>query len=268
MRERFLQYRHNQILGLCSVVTYLVLSFCPAVLSAQDLNTTLLLEKEWLAAAEYELPYLIGNARDRKTGQHLYTEYHYSRGAAGSHSVVYRDDQSKIIAFKKLRYGELATRPAVFQYNYLVGEVVSVKRLNDNQLSITYRETVNEGERTQALSVDDSIVVDAGFDGLVRNNWSMSVEDDIDFQFLVPSRLSSYSFRLASVSCAENREARCFEAAPSSWLLRRFVAPIRVDYDAESQRLMKFSGLGNIANASGDYMSVDIDYKYPSYNFD
>jgi hypothetical protein len=110
------------------------------------------------------------------------------------------------------------------------------------------------------------LVADAGFDEWVRGNWLRLVAGErVPMAFLVPSRLSSYDFKVYQVEAGEgdgagDRRFRLRLGGPLGW-----VAPhIDVVYADADRRLRRFEGLSNLRDDRGKrQLEVQIEFREP-----
>ena len=54
----------------------------------------------------------------------------------------------------------------------------------------------------------------------------------------------------------------CFKTQPDGLLFRLLLTPIELSYSRHTQQLLRFRGLGNIADKNGNLLKVDIRYNY------
>ena len=113
-------------------------------------------------------------------------------------------------------------------------------------------------------------VVDAGFDLLVLKYWDKLLNDQkVEFDFLALTRASFYRFALKKEMIKESEVI--FSLRPSSFLLGLIVDPIRLTYDVNSKRLMRFEGITNIEKVlngmpTGNNYIARIEYQYEKDN--
>ena len=108
------------------------------------------------------------------------------------------------------------------------------------------------------------IVIDAGFDNFVTQNWSAIVGGQSkQFQFPFAVRESLVDLRIKATRCSYNSKTdQCFILRLDNWLIGRLVSSIELGYDPVLKRLTRFRGLSNIGDAKGAGQSVDIRYRY------
>jgi hypothetical protein len=208
--------------------------------------------------------YAIGRAYDLETGQLLYTEEH-RRTEANTHTVHYRDVEGHLFAQKTLDYQHSAIAPNVIQDNQRNGERIEIHYQSARVLAVNYRANTGAASKQASIDLDARLVVDAGFDQFVRQYWSvLHAGQRLKIDFLVPSRQFKAPFELSKIDCVtESAEILCLSIDPDAWWLRLAVDPITLAYDLETQNLLRFTGRGNISEADGRYLNVDIHYQYP-----
>jgi hypothetical protein len=122
--------------------------------------------------------------------------------------------------------------------------------------------------RTQALTPTGTLVVDAGFDEFVREQWdSLEQGAAIRVPFLVPSLLETIHFRIRKTAEVpiEGEAAsviRLSLAGPLGW----FLPDIDVSYRKRDRRLMRYRGLTNIRDAGGVLLAAQIDFPESAQN--
>ncbi len=212
---------------------------------------------------------LLGEAYSLDGDELLYTEYHYYYGNDDQHRVIYKRQSGAQIAEKDITYDADTERPKFRQLNTLCGELIDIeKQKNGKELAITYRAEVDSKVKTKAIDVPNNLVVDTGFNFYIENKWDRLVKGErLTFEYLAPSRLGTVEFRAELEDCPADTQSAtdkiCFSIAPDSWIIRRLIDPIILTYRKDNRQLLRFRGLGNIADEDGDYMKVDIRYSYP-----
>lgn len=84
-------------------------------------------------------------------------------------------------------------------------------------------------------------------------------------EFLIPSRLEPFSFRIRSgegTDLARNRVEVVLEV--QSWILRLFAPKIRASYDLKTRQLVHYLGPSNLLDAKGNVQTVEIVYQHPN----
>ena len=204
---------------------------------------------------------VLGNAYDRDGQQLRYQEYHYYSDDGLDHRVDYKDPQGKLLAEKTVNYRTGHMSPSFKQQSWLYPEMLAVS-VQARQLLIQYTEGGSEAR--QAVSRQQPLVVDAGFDHYIREHWEpLLAGKALEFYFPAVTRLSLVKLRVKASRCSYPAESdRCFMINSASWLIRLLLAPIELGYDAETRRLSRFRGLANLSDEQGRGLEVDIKYQY------
>ena len=223
---------------------------------------TLLLLAGAATATDYTFT---GYARDLTTGALLYVETHAVSGAgtaAEQRVVLYsRDENAAPFARKNLRYSADRSRPE-FDFTCARSGVAEGLSRDGGKLRVDFRETASSGPRTRLLAEREVSVVDAGFDEFVRANWAtLERGKAVTAPFLVPSRQTTYDFRVRKVDEVriEGAEASVIRLSLSG-ALGWFLPDIDVTYRKRDQRLLRYRGLTNVRDASGELLAAQIDF--------
>ena len=207
---------------------------------------------------------VVGKAYALDSEQLLYVEKH-QRLNDQRHQVHYETPAGDTFARKELDYSVSKQAPSFKQTNQWPGELIDVQE-NDGDIRLRYRATQEGKVFTKRFERNDKLIVDAGFDQYVKQHWSTLTDGQpLEIDYLVPSQTTVVSFSVSQTECLANTSAQavCFSIAPASWWVSVAVDPLTVAYDPHTHNLLRFTGRGNIANADGDYLGVDIRYQYP-----
>ncbi|MEH6549208.1 MAG: hypothetical protein V7711_08950 [Pseudomonadales bacterium] len=215
----------------------------------------------WYALAE--APRAIGSAFSPQTGELLYRELHYGQAGLPIDKVTYVDPAGNTVAIKQLDFSRGDLSP-VFTLQDLRRDLVLGARFSGDAMQLSRQ----EGQKTPQLSElfdSENIVIDAGFDGFVRQRWDQLGENRrLDFDYAFPSRLKTVKLSIREVDCDSTlREWTCFEIEPSNWLVSVLLPAIVLAYDSGTRRLRNYRGLSNISDNTGKSQQVDIFYQYP-----
>lgn len=203
---------------------------------------------------------IVGEARAIDDGKLLYTELH-TFDDASQHRVEYFDPDCNKFTVKELSFGRSDIAPAFEQFNTLTGELIKLENSPSGKLILSYKKNADASIEESGFDVTENLVVDAGFDNFIKNNWSsLQAKEIVKFIYLMPTRGKTIELELASTGCNESR--MCMEIRPENSWLRMFASPIYLEYDASARQLKKFTGKGNITDKNGNYLSVEISYQY------
>lgn len=212
-----------------------------------------------------------GTAKDDKDTL-LYQELHQIEGHCAEgifqpvkHSVRYLDNQREdAFASKALSYENATLRPTVQFSQPDYDEQLNIVYPDFTELQIEWRNPSGKIE-THRVSFDDRLVVDAGFDNLVRANWGkLSQGESVAFRFLAPTRGEHYGFVLESTSNDQINADVTLRIRPTSLVLRWLVDPIVLGYNREGA-LTDYLGLTNIRKNADENYTAHIRYKVTNY---
>ena len=207
----------------------------------------------------------VGLAYDLDSGELLYRETHCISADGFDHQVIYRDTDDKLIARKLLDYSTGMTTPSFVQHDHNSRESIRV-RLDGDAVSMAIIDPDRAQNAVALAQPDEStpVVIDAGFDGFVRQHWDELVSGGSrEFQFPFADRASLVELRIQPTTCSyETQSDQCFRLDLSNWFLRALVKPIELGYDAATRRLIRYRGLSNLGDGNGNALQVDIHYSY------
>ncbi|MBD8525833.1 hypothetical protein [Pseudomarimonas arenosa] len=205
-----------------------------------------------------------GEARATDSGNLLYAEHHYLRTEGGrprERLVMYRCPSGEAFARKTVSYGEPPYAPSFRMDDARLGYAEGFSRGKAAGEALVQRAS-NQPAETDAISLGESLVVDAGFDEFVRSHWEeLQAGKKVSLRFLVPSRLAAYGFKLQKTG-EENlygESASTFRLALSG-LFGWFADAIDVSYRNSDRRLMRFVGLSNIRASADENLVADIQF--------
>lgn len=231
------------------------------------ITTILILLLPGLAAAQQTREFSVGEAFDLKSGELLYREQHCRSIDDLDREVIYRQGDGLLLAYKTIDYRSGKATPSFLQHNLQQKTQVSVQLEGKNITLSALQKDVAEAAKIYTTEVleDLPLVIDAGFDSYIRDNWESLISGKLQrFRFPVPARASLVTLRIKPETCSfDASDEKCFSLEMSNWLLRMLVAPIELAYHDKQHYLSRYRGLANIENAAGEGMVVDIHYSYP-----
>jgi len=204
----------------------------------------------------------IGYAYDKQTGELLYSETHHEvvrNGRMIKNRVTYKDVHGRVFAQKHIDFERSLTMPDFELINEENGHVEGVRR-DDGELRVHFRPESGESIRKASVQKPNNGIIDAGFDRFIEQNWSSLVSGAVlEREFLIPSQLDFYTFEISKVETPPRGEA-VFRLQVKSVLMRMFVSPVLVHYDAESRTLLRYEGISNIRDTQGRNLDVRIEF--------
>lgn len=208
----------------------------------------------------------IGKASE--DGTPVYEERHRVSGECSDgvwhpdmHSVDYqRPGGGDTFATKELNYRYSPLRPEVEFEQRDFDETLSIKHVDDDTLRIRWQNPSGDVENYE-VPFDEAVVVDAGFDNLIRRNWNaVTTGQSVDFRFLGPTRGEHYGFIIEPASTERTNAAHIVRIRPSGFIARFLVDPVTLGYN-ESGVLTDYFGLSNIRKSREDNYTVHIRYE-------
>jgi hypothetical protein len=206
-----------------------------------------------------------GYARSLDTGELLYVESHAVSEGGGARErrvVLYRCDPDSVpFARKQLAYSATRTMPEFTLEDARSGFAEGFERAAHGP-TVFARSGPRAPTRSGVIRLSSGLVVDAGFDDFVREQWdSLESGATRKVPFLVPSLLDSVDFRIRKVAYVTidgdpASVIRLAIAGPLGWLL----PDIEVSYRKRDRRLMRYRGLTNIRDAGGELLKAQIDF--------
>jgi hypothetical protein len=199
----------------------------------------------------------------------LYREEHLLRLREGrplERLVLYRcPDGGAAFARKRVDYSASAHAPAFALEDARSGYREGMRRAPAGT-RLYVRPASGATEREVSLASAPG-VADAGFDEFIRTHWqALAGGEALPLSFAVPARLRTMDFRVrrAGSTRVAGEEALVFRLRVDGLL--GFVAPhIDVAYGAQSRRLLRFEGMGNLREPDGGgQWQVRIDFPRPA----
>lgn len=204
---------------------------------------------------------------DGPGGDLLYRERHTVSGHCDQGTWVPETDdvaylaprQDNTFATKHVDYTQSALRPDFDFRQPRYRDRMTVTHDGPDQVRITHR----QGDSTDnfTTSIDNSVVIDAGFDNLVRKHWTaLAKGESIKFEFLAPTRGEHYSFVLEPASEPNIKADVTLRIRPTGLLTKLLVDPITLGYSRDGA-LTDYYGLTNILNGADSNYLAHIRYR-------
>lgn len=199
----------------------------------------------------------------------LYREEHtlsLQEGKPVKRQVNYYSAEGELIASKENWYRSSPTQPDFILTDFRTDyreEAKSTETSNTNTLTLILTEN-QETEQTQLTEFDYELVIDAGFDDFIRQHWdALLAGKTIPFSFASVARQTSVNFEVEAQNPEQSDATNLkLEMTLRSSLLSWLMSPIKLEYDRNTQSLMRYRGLSNIQNNNGNGQEVDIRYHY------
>jgi hypothetical protein len=210
-----------------------------------------------------------GTADARHTSDFLYGEQHvleYRQGRLAERVVLYTCHDGSAFARKVVNY--VAGAPSVPDFlledasDGMREGIRSANPASPAGRTVFYRANAKAAEKSGPLPAASDLVADAGFDEFVRSHWASLMTGDVSqMRFLLPSRLEAYEFQVQRLrhEVVDGIPTEVFRLRLSGfwgW----FLTGIDVYYSDSDHSLVRYDGLSDLRDASGDNFKVVIDF--------
>lgn len=209
----------------------------------------------------------LARAYDMDTGKYIYSEHHkqtWNGDNLVAGDVYYRGTSGKTFVYKRLNYAGWEEAPSFYMRDYRDGYQEGVTR-RGSAFTIFYREKKEEELKSKTRKTSGNIVIDAGFDNFIRNNWNdLTSGATKQIQFAVPSQQDFYPFniKMAGSSTVKGKSVTKFRLTLDNTLYRLFAEDIIVYYYNDSKRLYSYEGISNINSPEGEKYRARIYFQY------
>ena len=248
----------------------------PFILSPRK-NLTLLMSRAFVLLVFLALPALAhaddsyavsGTAYNLKTGKLSYRELITHLDENNQVHVNYAKPDGVIFARKILDYSTEIFQPGVMFTDARDDEIVSAT-FDAGRLLLTHK--VKGDSQTKTLYETSKLVIDAGIDAFIQQQWDKLVSGKkVDIELADPRHLGTEKLVVKLIDASESPLA--YKGAAATWKYFRletanklsslFVAPIFYAYEPEGKFLMRYQGRANIDSDSGEMWDVRIEYEY------
>ncbi|HET9034349.1 MAG TPA: hypothetical protein VFN25_15775 [Dokdonella sp.] len=209
------------------------------------------------------IKHYIGTAFDLK-GNELYTETHWTSGEAEKTErlVLFQCPDGKAFARKHIEDTDEATAPLFELDDGRYGYREGVRLSADGKREVFVRRKSDQQEQMAMVESVPRLVIDAGFDRFIVKHWDELVSgQEQKVEFLLPSRLRTYSFVLSPVGpdSIDGAPVQRFRLELDSWF--GFALPsIDMAYASDTKALREYSGVSNIRDNDGNNLKVRIEF--------
>jgi hypothetical protein len=201
-----------------------------------------------------------GVARD-KNGAIVYREKHeveYRGGRIHKAFSRYVAADGRELAILESEFPGGVSLPKYRFRNLVANFEEGVDCCKGNQLEVFHR-----GKR-KVLTFAPNWVSGQGFHYLAREKLNqVDRGQNEEFQFLIPSKMTTYDFRIRSGGHDPKDPRRVKMLLEiDQWFFRLFAPKIIATYDLDTRRLMAYEGPSNLEDEKGNIPNVRIDYTY------
>ena len=211
-------------------------------------------------------------AFDIESGAFLYIERHieeYSGNGIEKSTTEYLNLNGIPIARRIMNFSVDSTKPNFKLEDFRTGYLEGAELITPGKVKVEHRADINSKLETEIVKVEEPYVIDGGLTYFFRRNWnSLFNNKTVEFNFIVPSKLDYFGFRVSKNSIKNINGIKGMELKlePSSFIIRQFVDPIFITYDLETKKILYYEGLSNINNDEGKSYNVRIDFTNEEFN--
>jgi hypothetical protein len=215
-----------------------------------------------------------GNAFDTERNVAAYVEEHREGFVAGKHVCTRTDflgSDGKPMALRNLDFGRFDCKPDyVFRdlrNGYEEGAAVDPAK-GSAEIRVHFRDSAKAPLNEKRIGVPEPCVINGGVGEFVRRRWDeIAAGKKAAFNMVIPARLDYFRFeayvdRKYSLAPGEakGRAYLPIVVEPRSTVLSMLLPTIVLYIDAASNRLIRYQGIVNVADAKGRSLRVRTDY--------
>jgi len=194
-------------------------------------------------------------------GALVYKEQHtvtYNGDEVVRSRTTYFDPEDRVIGSLVSEY-EASPQFNDYTFEDRRKQYVDGVRLDGDSVCLFRREAPGAAEETECLDRDDAQIVGQGFHHfIVEHLEAIAAGEVFHVKLALPSRLDQFNFRIRTLRSEGDRLWIRLEV--DHWLLRLFAPHIDVLYDRPKGHLLRYEGISNVADASGECIPVRIEY--------
>ena len=189
-----------------------------------------------------------------------------SEGGKVREVVIYRDPAGKEIQRVETVYEEAGfVLVSYSKVDHRTGESEKMVKTGSD-VELRYRKSAEDAERSETLEWSDSM----GFTSMIvpgiRKNWELLAQgEELEMDFLVPSRLETVGFRLTKEGeeTVGGKAVVVIRMEPSAFVIRLLVDPLYFYLEsAQPRRLIQYRGRTSVKTVDGDSLDARLTYIY------
>lgn len=203
---------------------------------------------------------LVGTAYDIGTGEKVFTmTTEFIRDISGhvATNITYKDPSGKIFAREELDFRKDRIAPDYKFHNIRTDRISGAEVIQDR--IAVYEAAKGEVLNKTILDVPNKVVISAGIDYFIKDNWKTLIEGkSLRFDQVVPTEVNFFSFSLKKIGepIVENKKYFDFKMQVQNFLYRMLVDPIVFRYDSETKEIVSFEGMFHLTDPKGNRYKV------------
>lgn len=208
---------------------------------------------------------LEGRAFNEK-GELVYIEKHevnYQDKLVSSKVRYLRPDSDEILAELEINYAPSQILPNSKFQDLRTSRVNEISWIEEEQkIKVSSREDKDSDLKSTTIDVSQNLLSAHGINNFIRQNFDELSKEGASkkFKFVVPIRQEAYDFKVLPSKINETEVV--FTIKVNNWFIRMFAPEIRLVFDKETKRIIRFEGLSNITKADGETQDVIVKYTY------
>jgi len=213
-------------------------------------------------ALHAEIQSFMGKAYNEQGGLE-YIERHaitYDEDGVVRSRTTYFDPDERVIGSLVSEYAPL---PQFCDYTFedLRKQYLDGVRLEPERICLFRKQDPDAEEETACLPREDTQIIGQGFHHFIVTHLEAIESGEVyHVKLALPSRLDQFRFRIRKRRIEGDDVWIRLEV--DNWVLRLFTPHIDVIYERGSGHLLRYEGISNIADASGECKPVRIDYAH------
>ena len=202
-----------------------------------------------------------GTAYRLDDGEAAYREIHmlYESGGKPARLVLYRCMDGSAFARRIVVERSGSATP---DFDFIDGRTGYREgvRTTSRGREVYWQKSGTDAEINKTLDLPANAVIDAGFDTMIRTQWSqLASEAGISAKFLLPSALRFLKVHIDRVKTKHLVGVTHLRMKLDTWY--GFAAPAtELDYRSSDRRLLRFKGIGSIRDVLGRNLAVRIEF--------
>lgn len=170
----------------------------------------------------------------------------------------YMSPDGELIATMESDYSKSVAMPTYLFEDKRTGYREGLRLIDDSYMIFTHERGKNE--KVKPLKSTDNVFSCQGWHYYLVNNLDRLAEGNVDLNLILPSELKAYGFEVEQVGSDGNLVNAVLKL--DNWFFRIFAPELKLVYDRELRKLVRYEGISNIQDKKGDNQDVIITYSY------
>ncbi len=208
-----------------------------------------------------------GKALTIKTGNFFCIENHNEVTVDKKHvltEIHYTDEKGGNVGSKTLDFSKSSIAP-FYRLEDVRGKYREGAEVVHDKVTVFYHYIDEEKTpTTKTFTVPEPIVIDGGFNNFVKMNWDLLMQGNmLTFNFVSPYMKDYFTLRISKKEdlMYGHRKATMFCLELDNMFLRWLLSsPVKVTYDTQTKRMLRYEGIGNLQNENARNEIVKLDF--------